>query len=351
MRTATLVGRSQVHRRLLEKLQKIANTDAEILISGPTGVGKERYALFVHQRSLRSAAPFVPINCGALPDELMENEFFGHVGGAFTGARPQSQGLVAEAEGGTLFLDEIDSLSLNCQVKLLRYLQDKQYRKLGETRIRVSDVRFIAATNTDLRVAIREGRFREDLYFRLRVVPVEVPPLRARPEDVPILLALYIRYYARAYELTPIKLSKEAKRRLVTYRWPGNIRELENCVRYLTCLQLCRDVEPADLPLLDDDEQNVQTAESSGLTEQSFREAKKQAVDRFERLYIEDALRKSNGNVKKAAQASHKARRAFFEVMRKHGINPADFHVDLASFDHFEGIEVDLLNESDPTAH
>jgi DNA-binding NtrC family response regulator len=313
------------HRLLLEKLSKIANTDAEILISGPTGVGKELYARFVHRHSVRRNASFVPVNCGALPNDLLENEFFGHVGGAFTGARPQSEGLVAEAEGGTLFLDEVDSLSLSSQIKLLRFLQDKQYRRLGETRIRRSNVRFIAATNADLVTGMREGRFREDLFFRLRVIPIEVPPLRERPEDIPVLISLYVTYYAKAYQLVEIRISEAAQYRLHTYTWPGNFRELENCVRYLTCLQLNRCVEPRDLPLLDvEGEKNV-TLEQSGLTEQSFGEAKRELVNRFERNYLEDALRKSGGNIAQAARASGKPRRAFFELMRKHSVNPADF--------------------------
>ena len=319
MTAATLVGCSLAHRQLLEKLSRIADTDAEILISGPTGVGKELYARFVHTHSARSEAPFVPVNCGAVPGELLENEFFGHIGGAFTGARPQSEGLVAEAEGGTLFLDEVDSLSLSNQIKLLRYLQDKQYRRLGETRIRRSDVRFIAATNTDLVSAMREGRFREDLFFRLRVIPIEVPALKYRPEDIPVLLATYKSFYAKAYQLTEVRFGEAAQKKLETYNWPGNIRELENCVRYLTCLQLNREVELSDLPLLDAEAEEDDWGEVS-LTDQSFREAKKELVSRFERIYLEDALRKSNGNIARAARASGKPRRAFYELMRKHRV-------------------------------
>jgi transcriptional regulator with PAS, ATPase and Fis domain len=159
--------------------------DAEVLISGPSGVGKELYARYVHERSPRGTAAFVPVNCGALPVDLLENELFGHVKGAFTGARPHSEGVVVMAEGGTLFLDEVDSLALISQVKLLRFLQEKEYRRLGETRIRRANVRIIAATNTDLVDAVRDGRFREDLFFRLQVVPIEVPALRERPSDIP----------------------------------------------------------------------------------------------------------------------------------------------------------------------
>ena len=169
-----------------------------------------------------------PVNCGALPVDLLENELFGHVGGAFTGARPQSDGLVAAAEGGTLFLDEVDALALVCQVKLLRFLQEKEYRRLGETRIRRANVRIIAATNTDLLAAVHDGCFREDLFFRLRVVPIEVPALRERPSDIPLLLEAYGSRYAETYKLPKIMISDTALKRLTSYVWPGNIRELEN---------------------------------------------------------------------------------------------------------------------------
>ncbi|MGH8559594.1 MAG: sigma-54 factor interaction domain-containing protein, partial [Methylococcales bacterium] len=175
MRKGLLIGKSDKHCALLATINKIAVTDAEVLISGPTGVGKELYARFLHQASRRYGASFVAINCGAFPPDLFENELFGHVGGAFTGARPHSEGLVCEAEGGTLFLDEVDSLSLPCQVKLLRFIQEKEYRRLGETKLRRANIRIAAATNINLYEAVRNGRFREDLYFRLRVVPLEVP--------------------------------------------------------------------------------------------------------------------------------------------------------------------------------
>jgi DNA-binding NtrC family response regulator len=310
---------------LLEKLSKIAPTDAEVLISGPTGVGKELYARFVHDQSGRRQAPFVAINCGALPNELLENELFGHVGGAFTGARPQTDGLVAEAEHGTLFLDEIDSLACSGQVKLLRFLQDKEYRRLGETRTRRSDVRVIAATNEDLVAAMADGRFREDLFFRLRVVPIQVPALRERREDIPLLISRYVVYYAQAYRLPEIVFSEAATSSLEVYAWPGNIRELENYVRYLTCLQLGRPVQPDDLPLLHSEENALCCPKEGTLTERSFREAKRELVDGFERSYLEDALRQSNGNIARAARASGKPRRAFFELMRKHGVKSVNY--------------------------
>jgi two-component system, NtrC family, response regulator GlrR len=332
----TLIGESAEHRQILEKIFKVASMDAEVLISGPSGVGKELYARYVHQCSPRNKAEFVPVNCGALPADLLENELFGHVGGAFTGARPRSEGLVAAAEGGTLFLDEVDSLALVCQVKLLRFLQEKEYRQLGETRIRRANVRIIAATNTNLLAAVHDGYFREDLFFRLRVVPIEVPALRERPSDIPLLLEAYITRYAEAYTLPKIIISETALMQLKSYAWPGNIRELENCVNYLTCLQLNRPIRSTDLPLLHMAE-NIATNESRNgaanegidwrvtnanpnLTTMPYTDAKRDLVDHFERSYIEDALRRSKGNIAQAARESRKPRRVFFEMMRKHGI-------------------------------
>ena len=322
--TLTLIGCSLAHRKLLEKIERIAPTDAEVLITGPSGVGKELYARFIHMSSIRRQAPFVPVNCGALPNDLFENEFFGHVGGAFTGARPHSDGLVTEAEHGTLFLDEIDSLSLASQVKLLRYLEDGEYRRLGETRIRRSDVRFIAATNADLTVAMREGRFREDLFFRLRVVPIEVPPLRERREDIPILLSSYVTYFAKFYDLPKVAFDTRAKRVLQAYAWPGNIRELKNCVQYLTCLQLDRLVDINDFPLLDAEREKPRSKSYTFVSERPLKEVKREVVTRLEREYLEEALRQSRGNIAQAARASGTHRRAFFELMRKYGIKPAD---------------------------
>jgi DNA-binding NtrC family response regulator len=336
-----MIGCSPAHRELLDRISKIARTDAEILITGPSGVGKELYARYIHECSQRSNAAFIPVNCGALPTELFENEVFGHVGGAFTGARQYSEGLVSAAEGGTLFFDEVDSLSLSAQVKLLRFLQEKEYRRLGEARLRRANVRIVAATNADLLSAVRDGWFREDLFFRLRVIPLDVPPLCERPDDILLLLEAFTHRFAAAYQLPKVEFSPDAMERLKSYSWPGNIRELENCVNYLTCWQLGRVVEPRDLPLLDlvsnghqnGDENNSagreidQQEEDAGFSPeiQPYNMAKRDLVDRFERQYLEDALRRSGGNIARAARESQKPRRVFFEMMRKHGIKPMSY--------------------------
>lgn len=315
-----LVGCSDAHRALLARLEKFAATDVEILITGPTGVGKELYARYVHHQSPRAKHGFVPVNCGALPESLLENELFGHVGGAFTGAQPQSEGVVAAAEGGTLFLDEIDSLTLPCQVKLLRFIQEKEYRRLGESRTRRANVRFIAATNVDLVAAVQAGKFREDLFFRLRVVPVEVLALSKRPDDIRPLFEQFIEHYSILYGLPAISLTDCAWAKVETYSWPGNIRELENCVQYLTCLQTGHAVLPEELPLLTLEEEKVSDRMTPELLHASFQKSKRELVDLFEKSYLEEALRRSKGNIAEAARASGKARRAFFELMRKHGI-------------------------------
>ncbi len=325
-----LVGSSRSHLDLLTTLTAVAPTDAEVLIIGPSGVGKELYAQHVHSHSHRHACRFVPVNCGALSGDLLENILFGHVGGAFTGATAQTEGLVSEAEGGTLFFDEVDSLSVPCQIKLLRFLQDKKYRRLGENRLRQANVRVIAATNCDLEEAVGDGRFRGDLFFRLRVVPVEVPALKHRPEDIPELIAAFAQKYARHYRLPAVRLSACALECMRTYEWPGNVRELENCTAYLTCLQLPRPIEPHDLPLLSrlrEAAQRERMADERGPNPwvESLRTSKSRLVAQFEREYIEQALKSTSGNVAAAARMSGKNRRALFELMRKHEISADDF--------------------------
>jgi two-component system, NtrC family, response regulator GlrR len=316
-----LIGASAAHSELLAKLDKVAPTDAEVLISGPTGVGKELYANYLHQHSARATAPFVPVNCGGLPIDLIENELFGHIGGAFTGAKAQSTGLVAAADGGTLFFDEIDSLPRPCQAKLLRFLQDKAYRRLGDARLQRANVRIVAATNVDLMSAVRAKTFREDLYFRICVVSLRVPPLSERPDDIPPLIDAFIERCSEAYKLPRVVLGPRALERLEAYVWPGNIRELENCIKYLTCLQLTRAVDLYDLPLPTESEEADGKPSLDALAKAGpLKVVKRDLVNEFERGYLEGALRNSGGNITAAAQSSGKPRRAFFELMRKRGV-------------------------------
>jgi DNA-binding NtrC family response regulator len=315
----TILGQSGTHARLLDMVSAAATHDVEVLIQGPSGVGKELYARRIHEQSRRANHPFVPVNCGALPAELFENELFGHVSGAFTGARAHARGLVAEAEHGTLFLDEVDALPLANQVKLLRFLQQKEYRPLGTSRLQQSDVRIIAATNADLLAEVHAGTFRYDLFFRLRVLPIQVPALRERPEDVLPLLEHFLARYASEYGKAPVSFSKEALERLRSYPWPGNVRELENCARYLLCTQSGARVEVENLPLLPELEFGQAAAPFRQVpSRESFQQAKRRVLNAFEREYLEQSLDDHHGNIAAAARASGKHRRAFFELMRRH---------------------------------
>ncbi|MGT2476677.1 sigma 54-interacting transcriptional regulator [Paraburkholderia terrae] len=319
MVTRTLLGRSHAHLNLIETLSRIACTDVEVLISGPTGVGKELYARYVHDKSNRAAFDFVPVNCGAIPQELLENELFGHSDGAYTSARASQEGLVAEAENGTLFLDEVDALPLPNQVKLLRFIQQKEYRRLGDSRIRTANIRFVAATNASLQSLVEQGRFRSDLYYRLCVFPVDVPPLKSRTEDVPLLIDEYSAQYSEEYQLPRIVLSPGALQAMLDHAWPGNVCELENCVKYLTCLQLTRPVDKYDLPML---AKSVLTGEiiDADLLSKPFTSARTHLVAEFEKRYVLEALRKSNGNVSRAAAESGEYRKKIDRLIKKHSI-------------------------------
>lgn len=316
----TILGRSPVHARLLALVAAAATNDAEVLIQGPSGVGKELYARLIHQQSARASHPFIPVNCGALPPDLFENEFFGHVGGAFTGARARNRGLVAAAEHGTLFLDEVDALPLANQVKLLRLIQEQEYRPLGDSRLHRSDVRIIAATNTDLLAETQAGNFRFDLFFRLRVLPIEVPALRERSEDIQPLLEHFLQHYAAKYGQAPVSFSPEALERLLTYAWPGNVREVENCAQFLLCTRAGTRVEVEHLPLLEEPWGGGGRQQAQRRSRVSFKEAKRRVVDAFEKAWVEESLVEHEGNIAAAARASGKHRRAFFELMRRHGL-------------------------------
>jgi DNA-binding NtrC family response regulator len=328
---ARIIGSGEFHHRILQELGKAAQSDVEVLLLGESGVGKDLYARWIHENGSRASGRFVPVNCGGVPVALFENELFGHVGGAFTGARPSCSGLVAEADGGTLFLDEIDTLDPATQIKLLRFLQQREYRRLGESRLRTANVRIVAASNADLGRLVQEARFRSDLFFRIHVFPVRIPPLCERREDIAPLLTEFIQRSAETLGVPPITLTDAAVRRLKGYSWPGNVRELENCVRYLTSLRLDRAADVPDLRLFHDLASGNGSAPSAAVDASalSFRDAKRSFVGAFERGYIIDALRSCRGNISRAARASGKPRRAFFELMKKHGVDAAEYRMTL----------------------
>lgn len=316
-----LVGQSVGHRRLLDRIRRIAPLDAEVLITGPTGVGKELYSRLVHHWSARNQKGFLPVNCGAVPGELFESEMFGHSIGAFTGANGSQPGLVGAAEQGTLFLDEIDALPLSGQVKLLRLIQQREYRRLGESFVRRADIRIIAATNQDLPGMVEQGRFREDLYYRLNVVSLNIPPLAERMEDLPCLLDHFSCRWAEEYGLERAVWTDHALECASCYRWPGNVREVENVVRQLTCEQLQRPVEPRDLPAaLRAGCAGPRVCQDDKLLRLPFQEAKQKLIRNFELEYLKYKLNEANGNITHAAQHCRKNRRAFYELLRKHGL-------------------------------
>ncbi|MDQ6734148.1 MAG: sigma 54-interacting transcriptional regulator [Nitrospirota bacterium] len=296
-RHESLVGESVCFQQALEKVSQFACSDATALILGETGTGKELFARAIHYHGPRKGKPFIPVNCGALPDQLLENELFGHMRGAFTDAFCQQDGLVAEAEGGTLFLDEIETLSLPAQTKLLRFLQDRAYRPLGMPKGKIADVRIIAATNADLQQRVAEKHFREDLYYRLNILSLSVPSLRERIEYIPLLATHFLQRYNRPQGNGPMYLSSAALQKLLAHSWPGNVRELESVMQRALLSASSGTLQPDDLdvPLPYPKITSVVV---------SLRQAKDCAVREFERTYLTTLLAASRGNVTHAAKAA-----------------------------------------------
>lgn len=309
-----MIGQSASFRAAIDRIPAIAACDAGVLITGETGTGKELCARAIHYLGQRTRWPFVPLNCGAIPADLVENELFGHAPGAFTGANSRQQGLVSEAESGTLFLDEVDSLPLASQVKLLRFLQSMEYRPLGASKTLRANVRVIAATNADPAEAVKSGRLRQDIYYRLNVIPLQLPPLRERKEDIPLLASHFLVRYAREFGKDVPAMPDEVVARLMAHDWPGNVRELENIIARMVALATSPDLYPARLEL---------AVDSDAVDPQSLHVAKGQ----FERAYIEEKLTSYSGNISQAARAAGKNRRYFWELIRKHRIEVDKFRI------------------------
>jgi two-component system, NtrC family, response regulator GlrR len=312
-----LIGESGSFLSEIKKIPVLAKSDSIVLITGETGTGKELCARAIHYLSPRSRGPFMPVNCGAIPVDLVENELFGHEKGAFTGASESKTGLIAEAEGGTIFLDEIDCLPLAAQVKLLRFLQEKEYRPLGSKKMKKADVRALAAMNIDPQEAVAAGRLRQDLYYRLNVIPLVIPPLRERREDISLLARHFLLKYAVQFNKPMADFSADAMQRLQLYDWPGNVRELEHHVERAVVLSTERVIQAKDVVL--------PSAESD--LPESFHDAKMKMIAAFEKSYIERLLLAHHGNISQAARAAQKDRRAFWELVRKYQIDAEDFKI------------------------
>ena len=308
-----LIGESSAFLAVVQKIPEIARYKATVLLTGETGTGKEVCVRAIHYLSPRATKPLVPVNCGAIPVDLVENELFGHECGAFTDATVAQSGLIHEADGCTLFLDEVDCLPLLAQVKLLRFLQERQYRPLGSTKTRTVDVRVIAATNVDAEAAVRTGKLRRDLYYRLNTLPLLLPPLRERRKDVLLLARHFLTKYTHEYGKPVTGFSAEAVQKLLLYHWPGNVRELEHIVERAVILTAHVVISAADLGLPTADEV------------ESFHQAKAKVITQFERDYIQGLLVAYQGNIARAARAAQKNRRAFWQLLRKHHIDAQRF--------------------------
>jgi DNA-binding NtrC family response regulator len=313
---ATLVGRAPSFAKAIEHLSDIAKSEAPVLISGETGTGKELVAQAIHSLSARAGGPFIAVNGGLLQDSLLEDVLFGHERGAFTNAYTHRPGFFALAENGTLFLDEIDFLSLNAQIALLRVLQDRRYRLIGGTNEMEANVRIMAATNADLPDLVGEGRFRSDLYYRLSVFSIHLPPLRERMEDVPILISHFLKKH-RPPDQRELRLSPEAYTALSNYHWPGNVRELENAMIRAIYLSKGEIINTEDL--------GVPTHPGQKQL-RPLRIEKKEAIEAFERDYLIRLMRKTGGNVSQAARIADKDRGELYKLLRKYRIKPQTFH-------------------------
>jgi DNA-binding NtrC family response regulator len=312
-----LIGESPAFLAEVKKIPIVAKCDSSVLIFGETGTGKELCARSIHYLSPRAGKPFVPLSCGALPVELLENELFGHTRGAFTSAATAEHGLIREADGGTLFLDDVDCLPPSAQVKMLRFLQEREYRQLGSPKANKADVRIIASTNLDLLGAVEKGKFRQDLYYRLNIIPLMLPPLRERREDILLLAGHFLTKHTGEISKKAGKLSPDALQKLMHYDWPGNVRELEHVIERAVVLSDKEVIPGADIVL-------PRSMKNDQVTK-SFKEAKAVVIARFEKTYIQDLLSAYQGNITKAAQVARKNRRAFWELIRKN-------HIDVRAF-------------------
>ncbi len=311
-RFENLVGRNARMQEIYTLITRIADNNATVILSGESGTGKEVLARAIHQQSNRSHRPFVAINCAAIPSELLESELFGHEKGSFTGAIATKVGKFEMATGGSLFLDEVGSMRLDLQAKILRALQEREVERVGGTRTIKIDVRVIAATNRDLKKAVEEGTFREDLYYRLNVVPITLPDLKDRQEDIPLLANHFVQKFTQESNSNIREISKEAMGILLSYPWPGNVRELENVIERAVTLGRGPAIQPGDLP--------PHLAGGAGPVEKAL--AQEATLEDLERDYIRAVLRRTKGHQIRAAAILGIDRRTLYRKIRRYGIKP-----------------------------
>jgi len=320
-----ILGRSAAMQNLFQKVRRAARTDATVLLEGESGTGKELFARALHAESPRAAGPFVAVNCGAIPGELLESELFGHARGAFTGAHRERKGYFEAATGGTLLLDEVGEMEPRLQVRLLRVLQEGQITPVGETRPRAVDVRIVAATNKNLRDEIRAGAFRRDLYYRLHVVHLEIPPLRERREDILLLAHAFLQDYSQRYGKDFRDIDPRAARVLQRHDYPGNVRELQNIIESAVVIGTGKVLHAAHLrDAMGPEVYGPADAEPEAL-EAPLEDALNQVVERFERDYLEAQLRRYGGRIHQVARAAGISRRTVERKMRKYALERSAF--------------------------
>ncbi|MBL7716289.1 MAG: sigma-54-dependent Fis family transcriptional regulator [Bdellovibrionales bacterium] len=305
-----MIGKSQAMTQIYDLVRRVAQTQANVLITGESGTGKEMVARGIHESGPRAKKPFVAINCSAIPDGLLESELFGHAKGSFTGATQKKKGLFEEAAGGTLFLDEIGDMNIQLQAKLLRVIQERKIRPVGETQSKDIDLRIIAATHKDLKTAVQAGHFREDLFYRLSVIPVVIPPLRQRKEDIPLLAENFIKKFSAANQLQPRALTQRAMRKLLDHSWHGNVRELENVIERAVVLSSSTTIDEKDIPLQEPIPAEVTNQETPN---------ELMTIMELEKRYIRNVLEKTGGRKDQAAQILGINRRTLYRKEREYG--------------------------------
>ena len=331
-----VIARSPAMQRLFQQVAQVADSDATILLGGETGTGKEVLARVIHTNSRRAKGPFVALNCAAIPETLFESELFGHVRGAFTNAHGPKRGLFQSAHGGTLFLDEIVEMPLGMQVKLLRAVQEREVREVGSEHSTKVDVRILAATNRDLGEAVKAGNFRNDLYYRISVVPLLLPTLRERRDDIPLLAQHFLKLSAKRINKDIRGFTPAAMQRLMIYTWPGNVRELENAIEKAVVMSRQDMITPDLLP-------------TSGIAQEVPLKPLTEAKEEFEKAYLKNLLQMTGGNISRAAQFAGRYRADFYKMLRKYGLHPSSTkgkpETELGEFEAEEG-----LKEASPPA-
>lgn len=319
-----LLGKSPAFLQMLALVDKVAKVQAPVLIEGETGTGKEMVARAIHYRGGRRDHAFVPINCGAFPDSLIDSELFGHVRGAFTDAKTDQRGLVEMAGGGTLFLDEVDSLSPRAQVALLRFLQDGSYRPIGGRVERKANVRVIAATNGCMDDLIKSRAFRSDLLYRLRVLGLKLPPLRERDDDALLLAQVFFERCKAQFNCTAVELDQESCNWFRRYPWPGNVRELEGLVYRTTVISDEATLQLAPPAIFSSERRQARERRTTAFFEETYSLAKSRVLEQFERHYLEQLMERAGGNVSQAARLAGKERRALGKLLKKHRVAPGN---------------------------